>query len=194
VVVTDGFTGNVALKTIEGAGGFATELTRAALQGSQAARFGTLFQRRALRELAGRMDSETYGGAALLGLEGTSSSPTGTPRPRGSPRPAGSPRIWRAAASPSGSANGSDPATGPATSCAASRAATSSRRRPGPGRREAVLSRIFVTGTRGETDMIMTKAVNSGGGAGHLTRQRRPPARPASRTRRLVPAVAWVRG
>jgi glycerol-3-phosphate acyltransferase PlsX len=71
VVVTDGFTGNVALKTIEGAGGFATELVRAALRGSQAARFGTLFQRRALHELAGRMDSETYGGAALLGLEGT---------------------------------------------------------------------------------------------------------------------------
>jgi len=71
VVVTDGFTGNVALKTIEGAGGFATELMRNALQGSQSARFGTLFQRRALRELAGRMDAETYGGAALLGLEGT---------------------------------------------------------------------------------------------------------------------------
>jgi glycerol-3-phosphate acyltransferase PlsX len=71
VVVTDGFTGNVALKTIEGAGGFATELMRTALQGSPAARFGTLFQRRALHELAGRMDAETYGGAALLGLEGT---------------------------------------------------------------------------------------------------------------------------
>jgi hypothetical protein len=38
--------------------------------------------------------------------------------------------------------------------------------------------------------MIMTKAVTSGAGAGHLTRQRRRPARPASGTRRLVPAVA----
>ena len=71
VVVTDGFTGNVALKTIEGAGEFATGLIRTAFQGSAAARFGTLFQRRALHELAGRMDAETYGGAALLGLEGT---------------------------------------------------------------------------------------------------------------------------
>ena len=70
-MVTDGFTGNVALKTIEGAGGFATELMRTALQSSRGARFGTLFQQRALRELAGRMDAETYGGAALLGLEGT---------------------------------------------------------------------------------------------------------------------------
>jgi glycerol-3-phosphate acyltransferase PlsX len=71
VVVTDGFTGNVALKTIEGVGAFATEQMRAVFQGSRAARFGALFQRRALHELAGRMDAETYGGAALLGLEGT---------------------------------------------------------------------------------------------------------------------------
>ena len=71
VVVTDGFTGNVALKAIEGAAGFATEQMRAALQGSRSARIGTVFQRRALRELGGRMDVESYGGAALLGLEGT---------------------------------------------------------------------------------------------------------------------------
>jgi phosphate acyltransferase len=71
VVVTDGFTGNVALKTIEGAGTFATQQIRAAFEGSRAARFGALFQRRVLRELASRMDAETYGGAALLGLEGT---------------------------------------------------------------------------------------------------------------------------
>jgi glycerol-3-phosphate acyltransferase PlsX len=71
VVVTDGFTGNVALKTIEGAGLFATQQVRAALQSSRTARFGALFQRQALRELAGRMDAETYGGGALLGLEGT---------------------------------------------------------------------------------------------------------------------------
>jgi glycerol-3-phosphate acyltransferase PlsX len=71
VIVTDGFTGNVALKTLEGAVAFAAEQTRAALTGSAAARFGALFQRRGLRDLAGRMDAETYGGAALLGLEGT---------------------------------------------------------------------------------------------------------------------------
>jgi phosphate acyltransferase len=71
VVVTDGFTGNVALKTIEGAGSFATQQIRAAFEGSRAARFGALFQRRMLHELSGRMDAETYGGAALLGLEGT---------------------------------------------------------------------------------------------------------------------------
>ncbi len=71
VIVTDGFTGNVALKALEGATAFATQQMRAALQGSAAARFGTLFQRHGLRDMRGRMDAETYGGAALLGLEGT---------------------------------------------------------------------------------------------------------------------------
>ncbi|HUZ38143.1 MAG TPA: phosphate acyltransferase PlsX [Streptosporangiaceae bacterium] len=71
VVVTDGFTGNVALKTIEGAASFAATHMRASLQGSRSARFGTLFQRQALRDLAGLVDAENYGGAALLGLEGT---------------------------------------------------------------------------------------------------------------------------
>jgi len=71
VIVADGFTGNVALKVLEGTAAYAAEQTRAALTGSAPARFGALFQRRGLRELTGRMDSETYGGAALLGLEGT---------------------------------------------------------------------------------------------------------------------------
>ena len=71
VVVTDGFTGNVALKTLEGTASYAAAQLRAALAGSPSARFGALFQRRGLRELQERLDSETYGGAALLGLEAT---------------------------------------------------------------------------------------------------------------------------
>jgi len=71
VIVTDGFTGNVALKTLEGTASFAAAQLRETLTGSPAARLGALFQRRALRELAGRLDAETYGGAALLGLEAT---------------------------------------------------------------------------------------------------------------------------
>jgi glycerol-3-phosphate acyltransferase PlsX len=71
VVVTDGFTGNVALKTVEGATEFAVAQFRAALEGSRTARIGAFLQRRGLRELSTRLDAETYGGAALLGLEGT---------------------------------------------------------------------------------------------------------------------------
>jgi phosphate acyltransferase len=71
VIVTDGFTGNVALKTLEGTAAFAGRQIQDALRGSASARVGTLFQRRALRELKNRLDAEGYGGAALLGLEGT---------------------------------------------------------------------------------------------------------------------------
>ena len=71
VIVTDGFTGNVALKAVEGAAAFAAGQLRRALLGSATAKFGAMFQRRVLRELGERMDAETYGGAALLGLEGT---------------------------------------------------------------------------------------------------------------------------
>jgi glycerol-3-phosphate acyltransferase PlsX len=71
VIVTDGFTGNVALKTLEGAAAFTAGQLRAALGGSRAARIGALLQRRGLRELAGRLDPDSQGGAALLGLEGT---------------------------------------------------------------------------------------------------------------------------
>ncbi len=71
VVVTDGFTGNVALKTLEGTASYSAAQFSAAIRSSAAARMGAVFQRRALRQVAERFDSETYGGAALLGLEAT---------------------------------------------------------------------------------------------------------------------------
>ncbi|XKK41219.1 phosphate acyltransferase PlsX [Nocardiopsis sp. ARC36] len=71
VVVTDGHTGNVALKSVEGTAAFAMDLVRDALTSTAAAKAGALLQRRALRRLRERLDSETYGGAALLGLNGT---------------------------------------------------------------------------------------------------------------------------
>jgi phosphate acyltransferase len=83
VIVADGFTGNVALKTLEGAVSFAAHQFLQTLTGSRTARAGALLQRRGLRELAGRMDTETYGGAALLGLEGTVVIAHGAARARG---------------------------------------------------------------------------------------------------------------
>ncbi len=71
VIVTDGFTGNVALKTLEGSIRFAAAELRAAVTGTRTARVGALLQRRGLRELAARLDAESYGGAVLLGLGGT---------------------------------------------------------------------------------------------------------------------------
>lgn len=83
VVVTDGHTGNVALKTVEGTAAFAMDAVRGALTSSVAARAGALLQRRALRDLRARLDSETYGGAALLGLNGTVVISHGGSGPRG---------------------------------------------------------------------------------------------------------------
>ncbi|PRY00568.1 phosphate:acyl-[acyl carrier protein] acyltransferase [Allonocardiopsis opalescens] len=71
VVVTDGFTGNVALKSVEGAVRFAFEEVRSAITSRPLARVGAVLQRGRLRELRERLDSDTYGGAALLGLNGT---------------------------------------------------------------------------------------------------------------------------
>jgi phosphate acyltransferase len=71
VIVTDGFTGNVALKTLEGSIRFAAAELRAAVTATRAARIGAFLQRRGLRELAARLDAESYGGAVLLGLGGT---------------------------------------------------------------------------------------------------------------------------
>src|SRR6202044_2095072 len=71
VIVTDGFTGNVALKTLEGSIRFAAAELRSAVTGTRAARVGAFLQRRGLRDMAARLDAESYGGAVLLGLGGT---------------------------------------------------------------------------------------------------------------------------
>ncbi|GAA0946268.1 phosphate acyltransferase PlsX [Nonomuraea longicatena] len=71
VIVTDGFTGNVALKTMEGAVQYAFTELRNTVNAHRAARLGALMQRGALRDLQRRLDSEAHGGAVLLGLTGT---------------------------------------------------------------------------------------------------------------------------
>ncbi|GAA4241503.1 phosphate acyltransferase PlsX [Actinomadura meridiana] len=71
VVVADGFTGNIALKTMEGTIRTAFTEVRDAMSGGAAARMGALLQRRRMRELRDRLDPDTYGGGVLLGLNGT---------------------------------------------------------------------------------------------------------------------------
>lgn len=83
VVVTDGHTGNVALKTIEGTAAFTMNALKEALTSSPLARTGALLQRGALRGVRERFDSETYGGAALLGLNGTVVIAHGDSHPEG---------------------------------------------------------------------------------------------------------------
>jgi glycerol-3-phosphate acyltransferase PlsX len=70
VIVTDGFTGNVALKTAEGlARFFGTEL-RQTLTGSLSARIGGLIARGALRRMFARLDPSGINGSLFVGLNG----------------------------------------------------------------------------------------------------------------------------
>jgi glycerol-3-phosphate acyltransferase PlsX len=70
VIVTDGFTGNVTLKSIEGVARLFSESLRASFHHSLAARIGYVFARGALRKLAMRLDTRRYNGAMFLGLAG----------------------------------------------------------------------------------------------------------------------------
>jgi len=70
VVVTDGFTGNIALKTAEGTAKLTSEFLEEAFRHSLPARIGYLFARRALQRLRMRLDPRRYNGAIFLGLNG----------------------------------------------------------------------------------------------------------------------------
>ncbi len=68
VVVADGFTGNVALKMLEGTAGAIIGAVRDAAESTPRAKLGGLLLRPALRELRDGLDPETTGGAYMLGL------------------------------------------------------------------------------------------------------------------------------
>jgi glycerol-3-phosphate acyltransferase PlsX len=70
VVVTDGFTGNVVLKTAEGAGRFLADLLRSEVKRSLLAQLGALLMMPALQSLKRVVDIEGRGGAPLLGVNG----------------------------------------------------------------------------------------------------------------------------
>jgi glycerol-3-phosphate acyltransferase PlsX len=70
VVVTDGFTGNVALKVTEGTIQSLLEGLREEITATVVGKLGGLLIRPAARRLRKRLDPDTYGGAYLLGLRG----------------------------------------------------------------------------------------------------------------------------
>jgi len=70
VVVADGFTGNVALKTLEGTVMSLLDALRSELETSARGRLGGALIRPGARKLRERLDPETYGGGYLLGLNG----------------------------------------------------------------------------------------------------------------------------
>ena len=70
VVVTDGFTGNVALKLMEGTARTVTAAIRDAARSNPLAALGGLLMRPALGGLRRELHPDTTGGAILLGLRG----------------------------------------------------------------------------------------------------------------------------
>jgi glycerol-3-phosphate acyltransferase PlsX len=83
VMVTDGFTGNVALKTIEGTAKAVAGAVSDAARSNPVAAVGGLLLRPALGGLRRRMDPDTTGGAILLGLRGVAVVGHGSSGPDG---------------------------------------------------------------------------------------------------------------
>jgi len=71
VIVTDGFTGNVALKTGEGTAGLISDFLREAFKATPFARIASLLALTSLKRLKHRIDPRRVNGGVFLGLNGT---------------------------------------------------------------------------------------------------------------------------
>lgn len=69
VIVTDGFTGNIALKTAEGTANFITEELKKALSSSFLSKFLSFLNIRSLKKFKNKLDPRKYNGAILIGLD-----------------------------------------------------------------------------------------------------------------------------
>ena len=70
VIVCDGFTGNVALKTSEGLIEAVLKLLRDELSSNVQAKIGALLSQQSFKRLKKRLDYSEYGGAPLIGIRG----------------------------------------------------------------------------------------------------------------------------
>jgi len=83
VVVTDGFSGNIALKTAEGTARFVTDLLRRAFKSSFRSKAGFALSRPALNLLKHHLDPNNHNGAVFLGLNGLVVKSHGSATPKG---------------------------------------------------------------------------------------------------------------
>ncbi len=83
VVVTDGFSGNIALKTAEGTARFVTDLLRRAFTSSFRSKAGFALSRPALNLLKTHLDPNNHNGAVFLGLNGLVVKSHGGANPKG---------------------------------------------------------------------------------------------------------------
>tara|TARA_B100000700_G_C14412095_1_gene564105 strand:- start:216 stop:578 length:363 start_codon:yes stop_codon:yes gene_type:complete len=70
VIVTDGFTGNIALKTAEGTAKFITDSLKRSLTENIFSKISILFSYFSLKKFKSKLDPRKYNGAILLGLNG----------------------------------------------------------------------------------------------------------------------------
>jgi phosphate acyltransferase len=82
VIVCDGFTGNIALKSMEGVASFAGEVLKSAFRKNIPSRLGYLLSRKSLSDAYRRLDYAEYGGAPLIGLDGVAIIAHGGSNPR----------------------------------------------------------------------------------------------------------------
>ncbi|MCQ8212297.1 phosphate acyltransferase PlsX [Cetobacterium somerae] len=83
VVVTDGFTGNMVLKTAEGTAKFIFSILKDEIQKSLLGKIGALFLKPIFKNLKRKLDSSEYGGALFLGINGISIKAHGNSTARG---------------------------------------------------------------------------------------------------------------
>jgi glycerol-3-phosphate acyltransferase PlsX len=83
VVVTDGFSGNIALKTAEGTARFVTDLLRRAFTSSLRSKAGFALSKPALHILKVHLDPNNHNGAVFLGLNGLVVKSHGSANPKG---------------------------------------------------------------------------------------------------------------
>ena len=72
VVVTDGFTGNILLKTSEGIGKFIFHIVKESIMESWLSKIGALLIKGSMKKVKQKVDASEYGGAIFLGLNGLS--------------------------------------------------------------------------------------------------------------------------
>ena len=69
VIVTDGFSGNVLLKGVEGTAGAILSVLKKEIKASASAKFGYLFMRKAFKKIKNKLDINKHGGAPFLGCK-----------------------------------------------------------------------------------------------------------------------------
>ena len=72
IVVTDGFTGNILLKTSEGIGKFIFHIVKESIMESWLSKIGALLIKGSMKKVKQKVDASEYGGAIFLGLNGLS--------------------------------------------------------------------------------------------------------------------------